>query len=85
MTDSALEPNATIDSDHPAIVDYARSRASSVRGIREQAVALYYGVRDDLRYDPYRLDLTPEGMRASRTLELGYGWCVTKASLLAAC
>jgi transglutaminase-like putative cysteine protease len=51
---------------------------------RERAVALYYAVRDEFRYDPYRIDLSPQGMRASRVLEIGYGWCVTKAALLAA-
>jgi transglutaminase-like putative cysteine protease len=47
-------------------------------------VALYYAVRDGFRYDPYRIDLTPAGMKASAVIEKGYGWCVTKAALLAA-
>ena len=41
-------------------------------------------MRDGLRYDAYRIDLSDAGMRASRALELGFGWCVTKAALLAA-
>jgi transglutaminase-like putative cysteine protease len=52
--------------------------------MREKAVALYYAVRDGFRYDPYQLDLTPYGMKASRVLDTGHGWCVTKAVLLAA-
>ena len=51
---------------------------------RERAVALYLAVRDGFRYDPYRVDLTPAGMRASAVIEKGHGWCVTKAALLAA-
>ena len=51
---------------------------------RERAVALYYAVRDGIRYDPYRIDLSVPGMRASTTLAHGYGWCVPKATLLAA-
>jgi transglutaminase-like putative cysteine protease len=47
-------------------------------------VALYHAVRDGFRYDPYRIDLTNDGMRASRVIELGFGWCVPKAALLAA-
>ena len=31
------------------------------------------------------IDLTVNGLRASRVLELERGWCVTKANLLAAC
>lgn len=51
---------------------------------RERAVALYDAVRDGLRYDPYRIDLSTEGMRASTALRLGHGWCVPKAAVLAA-
>ncbi len=71
-----------VDSDHPAVIEFA-NRAQG-RDDREVAVALFYAVRDGFRYDPYHLDLTPEGMRASAVLEKGYGWCVTKATLLAA-
>lgn len=52
---------------------------------RERAIALYYAVRDGIRYDPYTIDLTVAGSRASQVLSLGRGWCVTKAILLAAC
>ena len=79
---ATLAPTPLIDSDHPAVVAFARSCAGG--DSRERAVALYYAVRDGLRYDPYRIDLSDAGMRASRALELGVGWCVTKAALLAA-
>ena len=72
-----------IDSDHPEVVAFARQKASGATR-SEQAVALFYAVRDGFRYDPYRLDFSPEGMKASRVLALGHGWCVTKAALLAA-
>ncbi|HNL51660.1 MAG TPA: transglutaminase family protein [Actinomycetota bacterium] len=71
-----------VDSDHPAVIAFANQAQGG--DDREVAVALFYAVRDGVRYDPYRLDLTPEGMRASAVLEKGYGWCVTKATLLAA-
>ncbi|RZJ51736.1 MAG: transglutaminase family protein, partial [Acidovorax sp.] len=51
---------------------------------RERAVALYLAVRDGFRYDPYRIDLSPEGMAASSVLAHGHGWCVPKAALLTA-
>ena len=72
-----------VDSDHPAVVAFARRHASGDDD-RARAVALYYAVRDGFRYDPYRIDLSPHGMRASTVLEVGHGWCVTKAALLAA-
>ena len=80
---ATLAPTALIDADHPQVVVYAREHAVGASD-RERAVALYYAVRDDFRYDPYRVDLTPDGMRASTVLANGYGWCVPKAALLAA-
>jgi transglutaminase-like putative cysteine protease len=77
-----LAPTALIDSDHPAVIEFAR-RATGATD-RERAIALYYLVRDGFRYDPYRVDLSDAGLRASRVLECGYGWCVPKATLLAA-
>jgi transglutaminase-like putative cysteine protease len=78
-----LAATPLVDSDHAAVREFARSHARGATP-REQAVALYYAVRDGFRYDPYRLDLSPDGMRASSVLAQGYGWCVTKAALLAA-
>lgn len=81
--EQCLASTDLVDSAHPDVVDFARRHARGATQ-REQAVALYYAVRDGFRYDPYRLDLSPDGMRASAVLSLGYGWCVTKAALLAA-
>lgn len=79
---ATLAPTAVIDSDHPAVIAFSqRAQAGSAR---ERAVELYYLVRDGFRYDPYRIDLSVAGMRASGVLENGYGWCVPKAALLAA-
>jgi len=51
---------------------------------REKIVALYYAVRDEFRYDPYRIDLNSEAMKASALLARGYGFCIAKAVLLSA-
>ena len=83
MTDPTLGPTALIDSDHPAVAGFAARHARGSDD-RERAVALYYAVRDGFRYDPYRIDLSPEGMRASTVLARGHGWCVPKATLLTA-
>ena len=79
-----LEPGAAVDSDHPAVIEFAHRAAGIAAEPRAIAVALYYAVRDEIRYDPYRIDLAPAGLTASRCLENGYGFCVTKAVLLAA-
>ena len=79
---ATLAATPLIDSDHPAVIEFSqRARGATDR---ERAVALYYMVRDGFRYDPYRIDLSPHGMRASTVLEIGVGWCVPKAALLAA-
>jgi transglutaminase-like putative cysteine protease len=83
MTDATLRPTELIDSDHPAVVAFAAAQGRG-GGDRERAVALYYAVRDGFRYDPYRIDLSPHGMKASKVLDTGHGWCVPKATLLAA-
>lgn len=82
-TEYTLRATALIDSDHPAIRDFVRAHAPGGSD-RERAVALYRAVRDEVRYDPYRIDLSEAGMRASTALVQGHGWCVPKAALLAA-
>ncbi len=79
-----LEPALSVDSDHPAVIEFARREAAGLAVAREIAIRLYYAVRDGIRYDPYRIDLGAGGMAASRCLENGYGFCITKAALLAA-
>ena len=81
----ALTPTPTVDSDHPVVISFAEASASGARHTRERAVKLYYAVRDGVRYDPYSLQMTVPGLRASTTLQAGRGWCVPKAILLAAC
>lgn len=78
-----LRPTALIDSDHPDTRAFARAHDPGGTE-RERAVALVLAVRDRIRYDPYRIDLSEDGMRASTTLRQGHGWCVPKAALLAA-
>jgi transglutaminase-like putative cysteine protease len=80
---SFLAPAALVDSDHPAVRAFAERHAQGASE-RERAVALYYAVRDEFRYDPYRIDLSPDGMRASTVITNGFGWCVPKAALLVA-
>ncbi|MEZ5646724.1 MAG: transglutaminase family protein [Burkholderiaceae bacterium] len=80
---ATLAPTATIDADHPDVLAFAREHARG-DSERERAVALYLAVRDALRYDPYRIDLSEHGMKASTALALGHGWCVPKAVALAA-
>lgn len=79
-----LEPSDTIDSDHATIQQFAAQTTNAVSSPGKKAVRLYDAVRDGIRYDPYGIDLSVKGLRASNTLMKGRGWCVSKAVLLAA-
>ena len=81
---ACVHPTRYLDSDHPDIIAFAHEHAGTHQGDRDRAVALYYTVRDGIRYDPYRIQLTDAGMRASAVLNRGYGFCIAKAVLLAA-
>jgi transglutaminase-like putative cysteine protease len=79
-----LRPGRYIDSDHPAVVAFSR-RNSSGKTDRERAVALYYAVRDNIRYNPFLDFSKEEAFLASHCITAGEGFCVGKAALLAAC
>ena len=79
-----LRPTDAIDCGSPEVIQFAIDRSGSRSTDVDRAIALYYAVRDEFRYDPYRLDLTLQGMRASSTLAKGFGFCIPKAVLLAA-
>ena len=80
-----MQPTSTIDYDNPVVSEFAGEITRGCADEREQAVRLYYAVRDGIRYDPYHIHLSVEGLRASTTLQAGHGWCIPKAILLAAC
>jgi transglutaminase-like putative cysteine protease len=80
-----LRSTPTINYEDPAVTAFARNAAGDIADDRERAVKLYYAVRDGIRYDPYTVRFSVEGLRASETLRRGRGWCVPKAILLASC
>lgn len=79
-----LKSTGFIDSDNAAIIDFANGIIGNEQDQKMQAIKLYYAVRDSIRYDPYRIEFTPNGLKASTTLKQDYGYCVAKAVLLAA-
>ena len=79
-----LQPARFIDSAHSDVVRFSAAHANGAND-RERAVALYYAVRDGVRYHPFQNFTLDETYRASVCLARGAGWCVPKAALLAAC
>jgi len=88
LPDPAVDPaylaaTPFIDSDHAAVRALAE-QAAGQGSDKERAIRLYYAVRDNFIYDPYSVELSVDGMRASGVIERGKGFCVNKALLLAA-
>ncbi len=74
-----------IDSDSDNIRNFVEETVLPSHSHLDMAIALYYQVRDGIRYTPYLDFGDPEIYRASSVLRNGYGFCISKASLLAAC
>ena len=81
---SSLIPTTIIDADAPSVMAFAAQCIAGEHSPAARAIALYYAVRDGIRYDPYGIELTVDSLRASSTLAAARGWCVNKAVLLAA-
>jgi transglutaminase-like putative cysteine protease len=79
-----LQPSRCLDADHPRTRAFAESASAGAPDTVARAVRLYYAVRDGLRYDPYSVDLSAEGLTASTVLARGRAYCVAKAGVLAA-
>lgn len=79
-----LQPAFYVDSDHPGIVELANSLVEESDTDKEKALKLYYYVRDAYFYDPYKIDLRDDALKASHLLSRDYGYCGEKACLLAA-
>jgi len=80
-----LHPTPIMNFDAQGVYAYAERNSSPTNDPKARAVALYYAVRDQIRYDPYQFNLSVEGLCASTTIRDGRAWCVPKAALLAAC
>jgi transglutaminase-like putative cysteine protease len=80
-----LLPTDMIDSDNPLILKHTKKILGTTKDSKiDQAVKLFYAVRDGIWYDPYYPFYLPEHYQASNVLKSGRGYCVSKASLLCA-
>ena len=77
-----LSPGRFIDSDHPAVVEFAEQHRGASRDPLERAINLYYAVREAVRYNPYTFSRDPQTLRGSYALTTGESYCVPKACLL---
>lgn len=73
-----------LDCDSEAVRGFARTASAGEQTAAGRAIKLFYAVRDQWRYDPFAMRLTPDAYIASRVLQATSAYCIPKAILLAA-
>jgi transglutaminase-like putative cysteine protease len=81
---STLSASAFFDFDHPQVAAVNAKVVNEQMSDTEKAIALYYAVRDGIKYNPYVFEANPMSFSASHCLEAGQSYCIPKAILLAA-
>ena len=79
-----LNDTYTIDCEEGSVRGKAQILTRDEGTTVDHAKALFYFVRDEIKYNPYVPLYTLEDNKASATLKRGEGYCVQKAILLAA-
>ena len=79
-----LQPTAFLNGDDDAVRDFVAHVTTGAEGEHDVAARLFAAVRDEVRYDPYRIPTDPADYRASAVLGAGSGYCVQKAVALTA-
>lgn len=78
-----LAPSPFFQNDTPEVIRFAERAVAGATDPVERGVRLFYAVRDEIRYDPYRIPLDAEGYRATTVLRDQAAFCIPKANLLA--
>ena len=86
MEDQApfLRPTWFLDSDSAPVRELAERAVGDRASDIDKAVALYYAIRDGIRYDPYAMSADPHRYRASTVATLPAAYCIQKSTLMAA-
>jgi transglutaminase-like putative cysteine protease len=84
MERAYVEPGYFVDSDDPAVREFAFDHVGTATDPVEQVIALFAAVRDGIWYDPFEISAEPAAYRASAVVASRANWCVPKAVLLAA-
>jgi len=79
-----LKSTFYLDYESNAVREFSKKTAGENETDRQKAIKLFYAVRDEIRYDPYNIDLSRGGFKASTIIKKKYGYCVAKAIVLCA-
>lgn len=80
-----LKESDTLNYSHKAIKDFVGKHTKTKDSLEDQAVSLFYAVRDGFLYNPYYININQEDCQASKVVDRGFGHCIDKASLLISC
>ena len=61
-----------IDFETEQVRNFARQHCKGESAV-EKSVSLYYAVRDLIKYDPYGIDLSIDGLKASKAIQIESG------------
>jgi transglutaminase-like putative cysteine protease len=76
--------SAFIDAGHPTVHAFAERAVAGAATEAERISRLFTAVRDQIRYDPYRLSHEPRDYVASNVIARGAAFCIPKAVVLTA-
>lgn len=82
--DSVLNPTSFFDFNKAIVRDFTQRVCKGLNTEKEKAIALYYSVRDEFKYNPYTFSKGVNSLRASFCLENQQAYCIPKAVLLGA-
>lgn len=80
-----LETSYFLDWEHPLVYEKALSYTKGLESPKAKAIAIYYGVRDGFRYDPYQVSTYKEDYIASNVFQKQSSHCIDKATAMIAC
>ncbi len=79
-----LKATEFLDYNHPDVQAYLSKHLNQGASKKENAVRLYSLVRDGWKYNPYIANTVREESKAGYIVTHKHGYCITKATLLAA-
>ena len=79
-----LKPTPFLQSDAPEVIKFVERVVGDAHNDVERGIRLFYAVRDEILYDPYRVGRTEDAFKAVTVLRDGFAFCIPKSNLLAA-
>ncbi len=79
-----LQETPFIDISSQTLREQTQKLVTEIIDPREQIKAIFFFVRDEIKYNPYTSFFHPEDYTASKVLKRGEGFCIPKASLFTA-